>query len=408
MIHEEYMKKVQFVIDLGLALHECDVTSQRIERYLGNIVKHFGFNGSFHIVPTTITFVFWQNDKTKQYTYIARVKPGSSNLGLLADIDELVEKIAADNISLEEGKKELVRLKNQPGHYNTFFKALAWSAIGGSFAALLSSNWADVFCSSLLALIIFFLAHVKSTRISSTLEVLAPFISGVLVTGLLHFGLKVNVPFVILSSVIIFIPGLALTVALSEIANKDLVSGTARLVDSLMLLFKLYFGAVLGITVGGLLWGNSMNVIEGINNMPKGKTWFALFVLLLSLSVAFNIRMRQAHWGILSGLIAFSVSMFGEKHLGMAAGMFLGAFATGLYSNLFAIITKKPASIVQIQGIVLLVPGSKTYMILNDWVSGEQILTHSASSGSQAFMIFISLLVGILFSNALLPTNKSL
>ena len=59
------------------------------------------------------------------------------------------------------------------------------------------------------------------------------------------------------------------------------------------------------------------------------------------------------------------------------------------------------------QGIVLLVPGSKTYMILNHWESGETIFP-GAQSGNQALMVFIALTAGLLFSNALLPTQKSL
>ena len=59
------------------------------------------------------------------------------------------------------------------------------------------------------------------------------------------------------------------------------------------------------------------------------------------------------------------------------------------------------------QGIVLLVPGSKTYMILNHWVSGENILP-GASGGDRALMVFIALVAGLLFSNALVPTQKSL
>jgi uncharacterized membrane protein YjjB (DUF3815 family) len=59
------------------------------------------------------------------------------------------------------------------------------------------------------------------------------------------------------------------------------------------------------------------------------------------------------------------------------------------------------------QGIVLLVPGSRTYMILNEWVSGTAILPGTAS-GHQALLIFLCLLAGLMISNALLPVRKPL
>ena len=43
---------------------------------------------------------------------------------------------------------------------------------------------------------------------------------------------------------------------------------------------------------------------------------------------------------------------------------------------------------------MLLVPGSKTYMILNHWVSGQNILPGTSGS-SQALMVFISLIAGL-------------
>ena len=87
--------------------------------------------------------------------------------------------------------------------------------------------------------------------------------------------------------------------------------------------------------------------------------------------------------------------------------MFLGALAVGLFSNFYSMILRGPGSILMTQGIILPVPGSKTYMILNHWVSGADILP-GASSGNHALMVFIALIAGLLFSNALLPTQKSL
>jgi len=86
--------------------------------------------------------------------------------------------------------------------------------------------------------------------------------------------------------------------------------------------------------------------------------------------------------------------------------MFIGALAIGLFSNLFARITRGPGSILMTLGIILLVPGSRIYSLLNHWVSGEDILPHI--SGGKALIGFIALIAGLLFSNALLPARKSL
>ena len=95
------------------------------------------------------------------------------------------------------------------------------------------------------------------------------------------------------------------------------------------------------------------------------------------------------------------------NHSNAFNAMFIGALTVGIFSNLYSRITRGPGSILMTQGIILLVPGSKTYMILNQWVSGETILP-GAQSGNQALMVFVALIAGLLFSNALLPTQKTL
>ena len=129
--------------------------------------------------------------------------------------------------------------------------------------------------------------------------------------------------------------------------------------------------------------------------------------LSLGLGVAFNIPARKLGSGLISAALAFLVAGWGTAKFGMFAGMFLGSLAVGLYANLFSRITRGPSSIPMMQGIVLLVPGSRTYMILNEWVSGTAILP-GTSGGHQALMIFLCLLVGLMISNALLPVRKPL
>jgi uncharacterized membrane protein YjjB (DUF3815 family) len=237
--------------------------------------------------------------------------------------------------------------------------------------------------------------------------ILAPFVSGVLAGGVAALGIGINVPFVILSSIIIFIPGLALTVALTEISVGQLISGSSRLVDASMMLVKLFFGAISGMAVAAFLFHGNDGVAVCLPMLPYWKTWLAVAGLSFGLGIAFNIPPRKMLWGLLSAAIAFGAASLGEAWFGMHAGMFIGTLAVGIFSNLYSRVTRGPGSILMTQGIVLLVPGSKTYMILNHWVSGENILP-GASGANQALMVFISLIAGLLFSNALLPTQKSL
>lgn len=406
---EDFRMKTRFVVKLGRALHECGATSQRIERHLTNVTRMLGLNGSFMFTPTSLTCSFWGEDELDQFVHIERVEPAELNLGRLWEIDRLVESISDGDPGIAEGLLRLKQLEKAPLNYSATGNALAWALSGGSFAALLSANPLDCATATVLSAVLFLISEKcrQSAAWKPVLPILAPFISGVLAGIAAAAGLGINAPFVILSSIIIFVPGLSLTAALTEISTGHLVSGSSRLVDSAMTLLKLFFGAVSGLAVAGLLWTGGMAEPLVIGAMPPWRAPLALAGLSLGIGIAFNIPPRKMGWSLLAAAIAYASASAGGAWFGMHAGMFIGALAVGLYSSMFSRITRGPGSILMIHGTILLVPGSRAYMILNEWVSGESILP-GISGANQALMAFISLVAGLLFSNAILPAKKSL
>ena len=183
------------------------------------------------------------------------------------------------------------------------------------------------------------------------------------------------------------------------------MSGTARIMDAVMMLFKLYFGAVLGMALGKLFWGEAVYVSP--SNMPIWTAWAAVTTLSISLVILFRVRKKDAPWGIISGYVAYGASIIGAAYLGPALGAFVGAFILGIYGNVFSRIMKLPSSIVKLLGLVVLVPGSKVYIGLNSAISGVDMI-NTSNIGSQAFLIFMSLVAGLIFANVALPSRKTL
>ena len=406
----EYREKCSFVSKLGIGLHECGATTHRIERHLRNLCELLGIHGSFWLTPTSFTFCYWLEDETDQHIQVRRLQPADGDLGRLELIDTLVDRFESGELSFEEMKGGLSDIMTMPPAYGFFAQWVAAVLLSASFAVLVSDNLNDVLSAGMISVFLFFFLKKISglPRFVDTVEIFAALISGLLATGISALGYEINIPFVILSAIIVYVPGLGLTTALSEIAHRELVSGTSKFVHAVMNLLKLYFGSVFGVTLGSLLWGEGVGeVLHGIENLPSWKTLPAVIIFALTHTVAFHVRPRQLPWCLLAAVIGFFVARMGEEHFGVAAGMFLGALAVALYANLFSNIRHIPGSIVLSGGLVLLVPGSKTYLILNSWITGEQMV-ESSSNVNQAVMIFISLVMGLLFANVLLPTKKSL
>ena len=404
---DNFYQKRRFIIKLGKALHKLGSTAYRLEDNLLSIARFLDIRASFIITPTALTFILSDDEDDQQYNHLLRVSPGDIDLGSLARIDELVDELISGQRTLDEAIERLAEVKNKPDPYGALLSFLAFGASSGAFAMLMNTSWHDVFWATLLGWVsyIFVLWAEKSRRMSDLLEPISAITASFLASAISLIDPSINIPMVILSSIIVFIPGLSLTVGLSELAARHLMSGTARIMDSIMVLFKLYFGAVLGMALGNLLWGQVTFVLP--ETMPTWTTWLAVTTLSASLVILFKVRLKDAPWGMIAGYLAFGISVWAGSYLGIALGAFVGAFVLGLYSNLFSRIMNLPSSIVRLLGLVVLVPGSKVYIGLNSIISGENMI-NVPDIGSQTFLIFMSLVAGIIFSNAVLPHSKTL
>ncbi|GHE79942.1 threonine/serine ThrE exporter family protein [Thalassotalea profundi] len=405
---DNFKDKRQFIIRLGKALHKFGTPAYRLEDHLQTVAKNLGVDANFVITPTSLTFMLAdENPDHQEYNHIVRVKPGDLDLGALARTDELVDELSSGQRTLEEAIERLDEIANKPNPYGKFLTFLAFGASSGAFAMLMRTSWNDVIWSTLLGLFVclFVFWAERSKRVTDMLEPISALTSAFLASAITLIDPSINLPLVILSSIIAFIPGLALTLGLSELAARHLISGTARIMDAVMVLFKIYFGAVLGMALGHKFWG----IAEFVQpmNTPDWVSWVAVTTLSFSLVILFKARIKDAPWGIISGYVAYAASIWGATQLGIALGAFVGAFALGIYSNIFSRLMNLPSSIVKLLGLVVLVPGSKVYIGLNSAVSGQMIL-NSVNVGSQTFLIFMSLVAGLIFANVILPPRKLL
>lgn len=394
-------------------MHRSGTPAYRLEGHLANVAEHLGINGNFLASPTSLTFVLsamdsdTTNNDPLEHNHIARVKPGDIDLGALARCDELVNELISGQLSLQDAIARLVSIQSQPPAYGPILTGAAFCASAGAFAMLMEASWLDVLWSCVLGALVYLLVFwaERSTRVAEMLEPLAAMMCALLGCAAAVFLPSINIPVTVLSGIIIFIPGLALTIGLAELAARDLLSGTARIMDATMLLFKLYFGAVLGLTIGRALFGQPVYIeSEPVSQLAH---FAAVPILSMCLVIVFRARLKDAPWGLIAGVIAYAVAEVAMIHFSRDIGIFFGALAVGIYANLYAKWMNSPASIAMLQGIVILVPGSKAYIGLNAAVSGE-VLLNQQSLGSQIFLIFMSLVAGLIFANVIVPRRRGI
>ncbi len=388
-------QKYKFIVQLGRALHKYGVPSYKSQIYLTEIAEKKNIRGSFMDTPTWINYVFYEEDE-QTYSVVECIPPGELNLGALSKIVEITDKVLSNDMSFGDAKIDIENIDNAKSPYGNISELTAFMLSAGSFCIILDTNWNSVFVAAFLGIVIFSITMLakKSGYIRSTLESLVGFTSTI-ITGLLSlYFTDINIPMIILASIIVFIPGLALTTALEEITSKNLVSGTAKLFDALVSLFKQFFGVILGFSILPLFV--DLQPQEVIRNIPEWMDYIAVIGLSFALMPAFKTQVRDVFLSVLTGLLAFVIT-YVLAFTGMLVSVFLGTIAIVLVSKLFSKINKSPQLVFLTTGIIMLVPGSKAFIGLSS-VFMDPSIPMQSNIGGQVFYIFMGIIGGLIFS----------
>lgn len=388
-------EKYQFIVELGKALHIYGIPSYKIQSYLTEVADTQGITGSFMDSPTWINYVFYEDENS--YNYIECIPPGSLNLGAFSRIAELTNKVIDSKIDNSAINKELNTIHEKTKIVNHYYLTLAYAFSAGSFSILIGTNLVSFTFSLLLGAFIYLLVYLtsKSKYLENVFESLSALTVTIICCLLTLIFPNFNLGLTILASIIIFIPGLAITTALEEITSKSLVSGGAKLFDAIILLFKQFFGVLLGLALMTSLV--DINLTYHVSELPKWTTFFAIPILSITLLPIFQVRKKDMIFGVLTGVIAFLATVLLSGY-GVLVSTFIGTLIVVGMSRLFGKISKTPKTVFLIQGIVMLVPGSKSFMGLSNSFFNTSSTTGSANLFEQVAFILMGIIGGLLFA----------
>lgn len=395
-------EKYKFIVQLGKALHTYGVPSYKSQLYLSQIAEMKGFKGSFMDTPTWINYTFFEDDD-HTYNHVECVPPGELNLGALSRITEIADGVISNKLTSEEALREIKLIRFKRLGYGKVVEMFAYIASAGAFCIILDTSWASVILASVIGAIIYAITlwSKKSNYISAILESLVALIATILTVTTSLFVDQIDVSMTILASIIVFIPGLSITTALEEITSKSLVSGTAKLFDALVSLFKQFFGVALGLTVLALFVELKPN--EVVQNIPSWMDYIAVVLLAGSLLPVFKVRSKDLIFGVVAGFSSYYVT-FLLDFTGILLSIFVGTLVAVNVSRLFSRITKSPELVFLVPGIIMLVPGSKAFISLSS-VFMEQVPGHS-NMGEQVLYIFMGIIGGLIFSGSFKANKK--
>ncbi|HLT23343.1 MAG TPA: threonine/serine exporter family protein [Bacteriovoracaceae bacterium] len=399
----DFKRKVKFITNFGRVLHSVGTPAHSLEATMQELCRKFGLKGDIISLPTAIFSTITDGDE--EITKVHRVEPVGVDLGKLSEVDMIAREVISGQISYEDGIVRLENVLNSPEPYGKRMRIACFfmSAIG--FLVLFGGNWGDLIAVGIVGILMGLLSLFRPLGVVAQLfEAIVAMVASLATYLMAKYLPSLNIPVIILSGLIIFMPGLKITIAISEIATQNLTSGTSRLVGGIMISLKLTFGVFLGSKIAS--WFHYAPSDMQFDAIAPWVIILTLPMTALMSTVNFKALRSDWKWIFLAGIFGYICSRLGTHYLGPELGIFFGGACVGAGSNLFARIMNRPSSLIHFPGILLLVPGSISYRSMSFLF--EQDVLSGLNMAFLALSMAMSLVVGIFVGNILVKPRSSL
>ncbi len=397
---------LDYLVELGTGLLSAGCPTHRLEDLLGVVAAHEGFECDAFAVPTGLFLSVRTPEGAPPAMQMVRVREWSTNLERLAALDEVLNGVADRTVTVAEARRRIAAITNKTDTWSPRAVTLATMGASAGAAVSLGGDQVDFVLAAMGALALRGLMYLA--RGSPTARFLENFLGGA-VAGLVAWLSTLVWPthsreVLVLSVIIPLLPGMVLTTGLAELTYRNLVSGTARLMEAAVTLLALVFGILVML---------GLEQRFGFKPEPAAPviaaSWPFQLLALVTAAISFGVLLglrREWLWvALLSDGVVWAASQATRALPGFHAA-FLAAMALSVAANIYARVSQRPSQLFSLPGLLLLVPGAFGFRSLDALLRGD----YTAGAGQFADMVLTAaaLVMGLLVANVVLPSRKIL
>ena len=390
----DYRSLLDVTIELGYQLAMSGAETYRVEESITRIFAAYGITAEVFAITNCLT-VSLETDHQKPLTRMRRIGHHGTDLDSVERYSNLSRRICAEKPAPDVAAiwlKEAIAAKR---HYSMWIYVLGNILGAAGFILAYKGGFSDAvygaICGLAVGFVSYFMAKLNVNMFFST-------IASALVLGLTAytanaFGLLINTEGVMISSLMLLVPGLLFTNAMRDIIYGDTNSGINRIVQVLLIGVAIALGT-------GAAW----NIVSHISSAPLVNNSVPHSILMESLStfiacMGFTILFNIHGWGSLLCALggALSWALFRTLEICNVDTMlayFSAAFFAAAYSEIMARIRKYPAISYLVVSIIPMLPGAGVYRATASIMTGD--MAKFSQYGTQTIAIAGSIAVGIL------------
>ncbi len=410
MTHYPYATRVQFLIELATRLHTCGTTAQRLEAAISAVATRLGLRCEPWANPTGLILSFSdanQPETLANTTHVLRLEPGDVDLRKLCAVDAIAERVLREELSINDAMAEMAALDVPGTRLDRWIAALSFGLTSGAVAILFRGSWADVAVAGIIGLLIgvMYVLGAGRPRVNEALELLAAMLATFLAAAVATFVVPLSLKVVIVASLVVLMPGLTLTNAVSELTSQQLAAGTARFAGAISTLLKLAFGSMIALQFAVLMHWTPL-AHAALNPVPAWSEWVAVLVAAVVFAALFKAAWRDYPLVIASVVLAWVSTRIAGLWLDGSGAVFVASVVITVLGNLYARHFNRPGALIRVPGIILMVPGSVGFRGMSSMF--EQNVTLGLDTAMHLIVILIALVGGIMIGNVLAPARRNL
>ncbi len=248
VFEHEYL--VELFLDMGEAMLFSGAEISRVEDTISRMGKAYGAKKTEIFALTSLIVLTVTFDDGSVVTQTRRaVAAGQTNFIKIEQLNSLSRKCCKNIISREELHEEIEKINSNSIHkLNTYIGSFL---AAGSFTLLFLGTVYDALISGFFALVICLIADILSPRMPN--KVFYYFITSLIVgfgiCGCSRLIPILNADKIIIGTIMVLVPGVALTGAVKNLLIGDTLSALLKLAESVVWTFALAFGFMIPIVV---------------------------------------------------------------------------------------------------------------------------------------------------------------
>ncbi len=244
---------VAFLRRMSGLLIQSGCSSNRVELLAQLLGESCGFDVETVAVPTAVWITVRHDGRTLQD--LTRVRKWSIDLDRLARLNELVESIHEHKISIGAANAKLKAEDQASAPYGKSLTLLAGAISSPVLIMSYGGSPVEIALGAPIGVMIQYLNKYLFT--SDTRRYLGDFISAAVVATYAYSCAAllpdIDAPLLIIGGIVVVVPGLTLVNAVHEVAQKNLVSGAAKLLEALVITASLGFGVAFVLAIMQIL-----------------------------------------------------------------------------------------------------------------------------------------------------------